>query len=75
MKYKITNGAIELGGETILEEINIEIKEKEKIAIIGRNGVGKTTLLKAIINNEILIEGIGKEKLNIIKEGKPEIGY
>ena len=48
MNFKITNGSVEYGAETILEEINIEIKEKEKIAIIGRNGAGKSTLLKAI---------------------------
>ena len=41
MNYRITNGAVEFGAETILEEINIEIKDKEKIAIIGRNGAGK----------------------------------
>lgn len=75
MNYKITNGAISFGAETILEEINIEIKDKEKIAIVGRNGAGKTTLLKALINNEMLEQGIGEEKFHIYKEGKPEIGY
>ena len=49
MNFKITNGSVEYGAETILEEINIEIKDKEKIAIIGRNGAGKSTLLKAIM--------------------------
>ena len=46
MNFKITNGSVEYGAETILEEINIEIKEKEKIAIIGRNGAEfRATLL------------------------------
>lgn len=75
MNYKIINGAVEFGAETILEQINIEIKDREKIAIIGRNGAGKSTLLKAIINNDMLTEGSGEEKFNIIKEGKPVIGY
>lgn len=75
MNYKIINGSIEFGAETILEQINIEIKDKEKIAIIGRNGAGKSTLLKAIVNNEMLSEGSGEEKFNVIKEGKPVIGY
>ncbi len=34
MNYKIVNGAISYGAETILEEINFEIKEKDKIAIV-----------------------------------------
>ncbi|MBO5349195.1 MAG: ABC-F family ATP-binding cassette domain-containing protein [Clostridia bacterium] len=75
MNYRITNGAVEFGAETILEQINIEIKDKEKIAIIGRNGAGKSTLLKAIVNNQLLTEGNGKEKFNIYKEGNPVIGY
>ena len=33
MNYRITNGSISYGAETILEEINFEIKEKDKIAI------------------------------------------
>ena len=75
MNYRIVNGAISYGAETILEEINFEIKEKEKIAIVGRNGAGKTSLLKAIINNEMLEEGTGEEKFGIYKQGSPKIGY
>lgn len=75
MNYKIVNGSISYGAETILEEINFEIKDKDKIAIVGRNGSGKTTLLKALVNNEMLEEGIGEEKFNIYKQGSPVIGY
>lgn len=75
MNYKITNGAVDLDGETIIQEINIHIKDKEKIAIIGRNGAGKSTLLKAIVDNTLLTEGTGEEKFNIHKEGSPVIGY
>ena len=75
MNYRIVNGSISYGAETILEEINFEIKEKDKIAIIGRNGAGKTTFLNSLIDNEILEEGIGEEKFHIYKQGNPEIGY
>ena len=75
MNYKITNGSITYGADTIIEEINFEIKDKDKIAIVGRNGAGKTTLLNAIINNDMLEEGIGEEKFNIYKQGNPNIGY
>ena len=63
MNYKIINGAISYGAETILEEINFEIKEKDKIAIVGKNGSGKTTLLKAILDNEMIEEGIGENRM------------
>lgn len=75
MNYKIVNGSISYGAETILEEINFEIKDKDKIAIVGRNGCGKTTLLKALVDNEMFEQGIGDDKLNIYKQGSPVIGY
>ena len=75
MNYRIVNGSISYGAETILEEINFEIKEKDKIAIIGRNGAGKSTFLNALINNEILEEGIGEEKFHVYKQGNPVMGY
>ncbi len=75
MNYTIVNGAVEFGAETILEEINFEIKGKDKIAVIGRNGAGKSTLLKALIDNSMFTEGIGEDKFNIYKEGSLNIGY
>ena len=37
--------------ELLLEDINFEVKTTDKIAIIGQNGTGKSTLLEAIFNN------------------------
>ena len=75
MNFRITNGSVSFGAETILEEINFEVKGKQKVAIVGRNGAGKSTLLNAIVNNEMISEGIGEEKFNIYKEGSPKIGF
>ena len=75
MNYRIENGSILYGAETILEEINFEINEKDKIAIVGRNGAGKTTLLKALIDNSMLEEGVGESKFGVYKQGSPVIGY
>ena len=75
MNYKIVNGSVSYGADTILEEINFEIKEKDKIAIVGRNGCGKTTLLKAIIDNSMLEQGVGETKFGVYKQGSTVIGY
>ena len=75
MNYKIVNGSVSYGADTILEEINFEIKEKDKIAVVGRNGCGKSTLLKAIIDNDMLEQGIGEQKFGVYKQGNPVIGY
>ena len=75
MNYTITNGAVEYGADTILEEINFEIKGRDKIAVVGRNGCGKSTLLKAIVNNELLSEGVGEEKFMVAKDADLVIEY
>ena len=52
MNYKIQNAAISFGDNTLLEEINFEVNTTDKIAIVGRNGCGKTTILKMIMKEE-----------------------
>ena len=48
MQLIISHGAVDLSGEPILTDINMEINKNSKIAVVGRNGCGKTTLLKLI---------------------------
>ena len=45
MQISIVNGSVEYDGEQILSNVNFDIHDKEKIALVGRNGCGKTTLL------------------------------
>ena len=75
MKLQIKNASVSLNGNTILEEINFEINDGEHIAIVGRNGSGKTTFLRAIENNDMFSEGIWEEKFQINKIGTFTIGY
>lgn len=75
MYLKIVNARVDILNKSILEQVNMEIKDKDHIAIIGRNGVGKTTLLKALVDNTMFEEGTGEEKFNIYKVGNPVIGY
>ena len=48
MRYQIRHAIVRYGAETILEDVNFEIRDTEKIAIVGRNGCGKTTLLNML---------------------------
>lgn len=52
----------------ILRDINIEIKQNEKLAIVGLNGAGKTTLIKLIcgllnpVSGQVLLNGVNINK-------------
>lgn len=45
----------------LMEPLNLEIRNQDKICIMGQNGCGKTTLLKCLINNEHLISGFNSD--------------
>ncbi len=65
---EIDNVSKKYGDKTILKNINLLVERGSKIAFVGQNGQGKTTLAKMIIN-EISFDGIIKKGHNV------EIGY
>jgi len=73
MYYKISHGSVTLGNNTVLEDINFCVKDNEKIGIVGRNGCGKTTLLKAIVGEYEITSGY--EEIDIVSSGDFNIGY
>lgn len=70
-KIEIKNLYFSYGEKCILNNINLTIDSNEKIAIVGRNGCGKTTLSKIIMglyedyDGEILINGISLKEYDI----------
>ncbi|MEC9484431.1 MAG: ABC-F family ATP-binding cassette domain-containing protein [Candidatus Izemoplasma sp.] len=47
----------EFNGDTLFSNISFDINTKNKIALIGKNGTGKSTLLKMIIGDELIDDG------------------
>jgi len=61
--------------ESVLEDINLEIKEKDFLTILGPNGGGKSTLLKLILGINPLKQGNIKIFGNNILNEISNIGY
>ncbi|TWT11989.1 ABC-F family ATP-binding cassette domain-containing protein [Streptococcus sp. sy004] len=44
-------------GEVLFQNINLQIDERDRIALVGRNGAGKSTLLKILVGQESATSG------------------
>ena len=66
---------MQFGGDVILRDVNFEVHDKEKIAIVGRNGCGKTTLLRLIAGDISMNNLDSDEECGITMAGKQEIGF
>ena len=75
MIYQINNGLVKYAAETILDHINFEIRNTEKIAVVGRNGCGKTTLFKVITGMLPLVNSDSDEDSWISKADNTTIGF
>jgi urea transport system ATP-binding protein len=69
------------GGKPVLQGLEIEVREGEIVAVIGRNGVGKSTLMKSLIglvpamSGSIVYRGEPIEALPAHKRARLGIGY
>ena len=75
MRLRISHANVQFGGDVILQDINFEVRDNEKIAIVGRNGCGKTTLLKLIAHDIGMSNIDSDEECGYETAGKQEIGF
>lgn len=79
MKVKLNNISVSFGENTVLNSINFVVNDNDKIALIGRNGCGKSTLIKVITGEQEIdntldgdngnkIEKIGSFKIGQVKQ-------
>ncbi|MDR1982222.1 MAG: ATP-binding cassette domain-containing protein [Holosporaceae bacterium] len=52
----IIDGSVGYGEKIILRNINLSVMSQERVAIVGNNGCGKTTFVRAIMNNGNVIK-------------------
>ena len=65
----INNLTVAYGGFTLLNEINFHISENDKIGLVGKNGAGKSTILKLICGLQSPTSG------KVAVPGGVKIGY
>ena len=50
-KMEVINVSKNYGHSTILKDINFSLNKGEIVGLVGRNGVGKSTLMKILVQN------------------------
>ncbi len=75
MQINVSNIAVEYDGVPVLTEANFVVHDNEKIALVGRNGCGKTTLLKVLAGELEYVKGDGNDISGVFTSGNPQIGF
>ena len=65
----INDLTVSFGGYTLLDNINLHISDRDRIGLVGKNGAGKTTILKLIVGLQSPTSG------RIAKPAGAVIGY
>nr|HMT02979.1 ATP-binding cassette domain-containing protein [Burkholderiales bacterium] len=65
----ISEGVIGYENKILLEDVKLDIFQDSRIGLLGKNGIGKSTLIKAMINGSTLLNG------ELIIDKKIKIGY
>ena len=65
----VENAAIGYDGEVLSEPINLDLRKMNAVAIVGPNGIGKTTFIKSIVDQIPFIKGEKRFGANV------EVGY
>lgn len=69
MLYSVSKASKYFGADPVFEDVTFEIKGTEKIALVGRNGCGKTTFLRCMCGEDSFDRG------SVSMQGGVTIGY
>lgn len=77
----IKQHCVAYGQSTIIEDLNLEVGKNEIVAVVGRNGMGKTTLMKSLVgmtptrSGEVSLAGTDLSKLKSFQRVRAGIGF
>ena len=71
----VKDAKLQIDGRVLWEHLNLEVKPNDFIAILGANGSGKSSLLKAILGQLPLSAGSIELNSKKIRRGSRRVGY
>jgi len=71
----ISGGTLRFGARTLWHDLDLAVQPGEFLAVLGPNGTGKTSLLKAILGQQSLTEGDVQLLGRHVGHGSRKIGY
>jgi zinc/manganese transport system ATP-binding protein len=72
---RLSSAKLSLGGRTLWQDLNLEVRAGEFLAVLGPNGSGKTSLLRVLLGLAQLSEGTVEVCGEPPKRGSSLIGY
>ena len=77
----VKHHSVAYGQSTIIEDLNLDVGKNEIVAVVGRNGMGKTTLMKSLVgmtpnkSGEVSLDGINLSNLKSFQRVRAGVGF
>jgi zinc/manganese transport system ATP-binding protein len=71
----IRNASLAFGDRTLWSDLDLDVAAGEFVAVLGPNGTGKTSMLRAILGQQSLTSGSVELLGRPARKGNPEVGY
>jgi ABC-type branched-chain amino acid transport systems, ATPase component len=73
--------SVAYGQSSIIQDLNLEVGKQEIVAVVGRNGMGKTTLMKSLVGmtpsrgGQVTLDGTDLSNLKSFQRVRAGIGF